>query len=261
MQLPYKIVLNSTYGAMKDRYNPLYDPLMANNVCVGGQLLLLDLIEKLEPHWQLIQSNTDGLIGYVTGELDHIMAVCREWESRTRMVLEYERCTRIIQKDVNNYILVKADGSYKAKGSYVKKLDVLDNDLAIVNQAVVDYLVKDIDVAQTIRSCSELVSFQKIIKLSSKYTHFQHGDMPLKEKTLRLFASKDPKDPGLYKIKHQNRREKVAGSPSHCFIDNDDMHRKHPPAKLDVDWYIHEAKERINDFYGNRDLIQMLMEP
>lgn len=47
-QAPLKIVLNSTYGAMKDKHNPLYDPLQANNVCIGGQILLLDLIEKLE---------------------------------------------------------------------------------------------------------------------------------------------------------------------------------------------------------------------
>jgi DNA polymerase elongation subunit (family B) len=44
-QLPYKIVLNGTYGAMKDKFNNLYDPKNANNVCVNGQLLLLDLIE------------------------------------------------------------------------------------------------------------------------------------------------------------------------------------------------------------------------
>lgn len=39
---------NSTYGAMKDKFNPLYDPKQANNVCVTGQLLLLDLLEHLE---------------------------------------------------------------------------------------------------------------------------------------------------------------------------------------------------------------------
>jgi hypothetical protein len=92
MQLPYKIVLNATYGAMKYQYNNLYDPRQANNVCVGGQLLLLDLIEKLEPKWTLIQSNTDGLIGKIKRlrDLDIIKAICREWETRTRMQLELE---------------------------------------------------------------------------------------------------------------------------------------------------------------------------
>ena len=50
-----KIVLNSTYGAMKDKFNPLYDPRSANNVCIFGQLLLTDLIERLEGHCELIQ--------------------------------------------------------------------------------------------------------------------------------------------------------------------------------------------------------------
>ena len=39
---------NSTYGASKDKHNALYDPSMANNVCINGQLLIVDLLEKLE---------------------------------------------------------------------------------------------------------------------------------------------------------------------------------------------------------------------
>lgn len=91
-QAPYKIVLNSTYGAMKDQYNPLYDPLMANNVCLAGQLLLLDLIEKIEPYCKLIQSNTDGLFMKVEKEsdIDLIKEVAKEWETRTRLDLEWD---------------------------------------------------------------------------------------------------------------------------------------------------------------------------
>ncbi len=55
LQAPLKLVLNSTYGVMKDKNNDLYDPLQANRVCVYGQLLLLDLIERLEPHCKIIQ--------------------------------------------------------------------------------------------------------------------------------------------------------------------------------------------------------------
>lgn len=51
----YKLTCNTTYGCMKDKNNALYDPQMANNVCVAGQLLLLDLIEKIEDVSELIQ--------------------------------------------------------------------------------------------------------------------------------------------------------------------------------------------------------------
>ena len=137
---PLKIVINGTYGAMKDKYNGLYDPLMANNVCIAGMTLLLDLIEKLEPHCQVIQSNTDGVLVKLYHEDDYelIDDICYEWEQRTRMELEFEEYVKVIQKDVNNYILIDDDGKYESKGAYVKKLNPLDNDLPIVNKAVVD---------------------------------------------------------------------------------------------------------------------------
>lgn len=54
-QEPRKIVLNSTFGASKDKYNKLYDPRQANNLCIANQLFLIDLLEKLEGHCQIIQ--------------------------------------------------------------------------------------------------------------------------------------------------------------------------------------------------------------
>nr|WP_231514830.1 hypothetical protein [Oceanobacillus salinisoli] len=158
---------------MKDKYNGLYDPLQANNVCIGGMTLLLDLIEKLEPHCTLIQSNTDGLLVKLNHPDDYelINDICYEWEQRTKMELEFEKFVKVIQKDVNNYILVETDGSYKSKGSYVKKLNPLDNDLPIVNEAVVNYFMKGIDPEDTIFNCDQLIKFQKIVKISSKYEY------------------------------------------------------------------------------------------
>ena len=56
-QAPYKIVINGTFGISKDPNSPAYDPRQANNICINGQLLLVDLIEKLEtvPGFELVQ--------------------------------------------------------------------------------------------------------------------------------------------------------------------------------------------------------------
>lgn len=255
MQAPYKIVLNSTFGAMKDKYNALYDPLQANNVCVGGQLLLLDLIEHLEPVCQLIQSNTDGLLVKVESEenMELVKELCEEWQARTRMVLEFEVFSRVYQKDVNNYIVVKPDGKYKSKGAYVKELDVLDYDLPIVNKAVVEYFVHDIPVEETIRSCQRLIEFQKVVKVSDKYSQAMYGNTRLTEKVLRVFASRSRTDPGVFKVKKEGRPEKVAGTPEHCFIENGDVRERGIPRRLDRNWYIETAKKRINDFLGIED--------
>ena len=53
-QVLYKLILNKSYGATKDKFNALFDPRQGNNTCVTGQLLLLDLIEKTEAYCELV---------------------------------------------------------------------------------------------------------------------------------------------------------------------------------------------------------------
>lgn len=249
-QAPYKIVLNSTYGAMKDQYNPLYDPLMANNVCLAGQLLLLDLIEKIEPYCKLIQSNTDGLFMKVEKEadIDIIKEVANEWENRTRLTLEWDVYEKIYQKDVNNYIIIDGNQNYKSKGAYVKKLNNLDYDLPIVNKAMIEYFTKNIPVEETINNCNQLREFQKIVKVSNKYKYAFYGEEKLPEKVLRVFASKNEDAEGVFKVKNEERIEKIANTPEKCFIDNDDVKIKEIPSYLDKEYYISVAKKRIDDF-------------
>lgn len=249
-QVPLKTPLNGTYGACKDKNNALYDPRQANRVCVGGQLLLLDLIEKLEPHCKIIQSNTDGILVklHKPSDYDLIDDIAYEWEQRTGMKLEFEVFKKIYQKDVNNYVLVDMNGKTKSKGSYVKKLNNLDYDLPIVNKACVDYMVKGIPVDITINTCDELRMFQKVVKVSGKYMCGLHGSKVLNDKTLRVFAS-NAGDPGVFKLKAEGKNpEKFANTPDSCFIDNGDIIGKKIPSYLDKRWYIDMATERLKQF-------------
>lgn len=251
LQAPLKIVINGTYGASKDRNNPLYDPRQANNVCVYGQLLLLDLIEHLEPHCEIIQSNTDGVLVKLRKPEDYdlIDDIAFEWEQRTGLKLEFDEYVKVFQKDVNNYVIVDPDGKYKSKGAYVKKLSDLDYDLPIVNKALIDYMVHEIPVEVTISKCNELKEFQQVKKISGKYDFIKHGNRILHEKTVRCFASKRETDGGLSK-KHAKtgRFAKMEGTPERCFLINDDVNGAACPDYLDKRWYINLAKKRLRDF-------------
>ena len=107
----YKVVLNSQYGIMKDKNSEAYDPVMANNICINGQLLLLDLIEHLEKglkdNFELIQSNTDGIIIKLAEDerteklFNHIHG---EWCARTGMGMGVDWISAYYAKDVNNYV-------------------------------------------------------------------------------------------------------------------------------------------------------------
>lgn len=249
-RLPFKIADNSISGQLKDKNSKLFDPLMNNAVCVNGQLMLLLLIEMLEDHVQLVQSNTDGLLlklGSID-DYDLIDDLVYEWEKLTKMKMEFELFSKVFQKDVNNYILI-GDKGIKTTGGYVKKLSRIDYDLPILNEALVNYMVHDIPVEKTIDECDDLIKFQLIGKISNKYTHIIHGNRKLKEKCVRIFASKSKSDGGVKKVSARTGNpEKISNSPEHCFIYNDSVNGLKVPAKLDKDWYIKKANERLAAF-------------
>jgi len=251
-QAPYKIILNSTFGITNDKYSLAYDPRRNHEVCINGQLLLLDLLEKLEGHCTLIQSNTDGLIIQIpdTDEaFDKIDDICYEWESRTGMGLGFDIITEIYQKDVNNYVFTFENGKYERKGAYVKELNPIDNDLPIVNEALVNYMTKHIPVETTINNCKELLKFQKIVRIQGNYLCGWHNNKKLTDKTFRVFASKDKTDTYVGKQKAKGATvEKFGNTSIHCFIDNEDIKEKQVPAKLDKQWYIDLAYERLKQY-------------
>ena len=255
-QAPYKIVLNGTYGICKDKLSLAYDPRQANNICINGQLLLIDLIDKLEviKGFELIQSNTDGLIVKIpdTDEaFNQLDDICYEWEQRTKMGLGFDFIDEIWQGDVNNYIFRDVDGKLERKGGYVKELSELDNNLPIVNKAIVDCLTKGIPVEETINNCNDLKQFQMICKITGKYKCLIHGDKVLNERCVRVFASKNKNDGGLFKL-HNNKTkpDKFPSTPLNCFIVNEDVNGISIPSKLDKGFYIDMTKERIKKFGG-----------
>lgn len=280
-QLPYKKMLNALSGAMKDNTNPAYDPRNNNCMCINGQLMLLDLIEHLEviPGFELIQSNTDGLIIWIpdTEEAFNMVDdICWEWEQRCStdkcsILLELDNIKEIYQKDVNNYLWVDADGGVERIGAYLKELSSVDNDFPILNKALVDYMVKKIPVEQTINQCDDLIQFQHLVKLSDAYKWVEHEHGTPTEvwtgirvkkmhyeysrsirytyKSYRVFASKDINDGRLLKCGgSRGKPEKFANTSEHSFIFNDDVNGVKVPKYLDKEWYIALAYKRLEQF-------------
>lgn len=250
-RLPYKIADNAISGQLKDQYSPLYDPRENNAICVNGQLLLVDLIEKLEPHCKLIQSNTDGILLKLKSidDFDLIDDIVWGWEKRTGMRMGFDIYTKVFQKDVNNYLLVAPDGKTKTKGAYTKALSSVDYDLPIINKAMVEFMTKGISVEKTINDCDDLIMFQKVVKLSGKYWRSWHNGKYMAEKCHRVFASKDKRATYIGKCKKEGATiEKFANTPDHCFIDNGSIKGKKRPDYLDTLWYINLAKDRLAQY-------------
>ena len=256
-----KLVANTTYGAMLNKYNDLFDPLMGRSVCITGQLFLLELARHLIsecPSLQIVQLNTDGImVSFHESEYDEVLGITQEWQDRTGFELEEDIIKSITQKDVNNYVEIPCDGKPKIKGGYLVRGIApagafnINNNATIVAKAIVEYFVNGTPPEETINGCDDIFAFQLIAKAGAKYREAYHlvdGKPQPIQKVNRVYATADKRYGKLYKIKAENESTaKIEMLPEHCIIDNDNHLTIDA---VDKTFYIEMARKRINDFLG-----------
>nr|DAJ22233.1 MAG TPA: DNA polymerase [Siphoviridae sp. ctYuc6] len=255
-----KLVCNTTYGCLLNKYNDLYDPLMGRSVCISGQLYLLELAEHCYQigDLRIVQLNTDGIMVECNrNDCETLSEICREWQERTGFELEEDTVVKIAQKDVNNYIEVQADGSHKTKGGYLVKGIAaagafnVNNSCVIVATALKEYFLHGTPVEDTINACDDIFQFQIIAKAGAKYReayHLINGEKHPVQKVNRVYAAKDERYGKIYKVKAEDDSEaKIDSLPEHCIIDNDN---ELSIEDVDRTFYIEMAKKRVDDFKG-----------
>lgn len=262
-----KLVLNTTYGAMlngKDgtAFNDLYDPLMGRSVCISGQLFLLELSEHLIaecPTLKIIQLNTDGImVSFDHEDEAKYQEITQEWQDRTGFELEEDFIRKIVQKDVNNYVEVPADGGEpKVKGGQLVRGIApagafnINNNAVVVARAIKQYFIDGTPPEETIAASENILDFQLIAKAGGKYSQCYHlvgGEKVIVQKVNRVYVVSDKSKGTVYKTHAVTGRDaKVAGLPTHCAIDNNN---NLSIEVVDRKWYVKLAKKYINDFLG-----------
>ena len=82
-----------------------------------------------------------------------------------------------------------------------------------------------------------------------KVKRYNYDGVPIKERCIRIFASKNERDGVFYKKKASTGSfEKVQNCPEHSFMFNDSVNGVKVPSKLDKQWYIDFAHRRLKDF-------------
>lgn len=257
-----KLVVNTTYGAMLNEYNDLYDPLMGHSVCITGQLFLLELAEHLYKSikgLEIVQLNTDGImIQCKKHDLDQLKAICDEWQKRTGFEFEEDAVKRIFQKDVNNYIEEQDNGSVKEKGGYLvrgisnKGAWKINNECTIIPKAIKAYFLDGRSPEETINKCNDIKEFMIIAKASHKYRQVYQlidGKKVTVQQCNRVYATSNVKYGKLYKIHAETGQiSQMPGLPDHCLIDNKNIQTID---NIDKQFYIKQCLKKISDFIGH----------
>jgi len=259
-----KLVINTTYGAMLSPFNDLYDEKCGRSVCISNQLAMCELVCRLENEvssFEILNFNTDGVMFRILeSEMKIAEPILEEWQRRTGFELERDDVQRIVQKDVNNYV-AEEGGKIKACGDYVKrwrgddvsteneiKDRLKNNDLTIVQIALVERLLHDVPVEVTIGNCQNPFYFQQIAKFGSSYASAFHevdGERVPVQKVNRVYATSDPRFGTVKKVKPTGEAQRIANLPDHCIIDNEN---RITIEQIDKQFYIDMANERVGQY-------------
>jgi hypothetical protein len=194
-----KLALNGVYGDSNNKFSPFYDPQYTMSITINGQLSLCLLAEKLldVEGLILIQVNTDGVTALVPrkkrSEYD---AICTAWQQQVKLQLEFAEYSKMIIRDVNNYIAVYTNGKTKRKGAYqYEGLGWHQNQGSLVIQRAVEAkMLYDVDVDTFIRGHSNIYDFMLRTKVprSSKLTlTMADGSEVQQQNVCRYYVCKD----------------------------------------------------------------------
>ena len=155
-----KITINGSYGKFGSKYSFLYSPDLMIQTTITGQLALLMLIEQVTAVGaRVVSANTDGIVIHGNKSIyNDVLDVCFDWELQTGYELEETPYTAIYSANVNNYIAVK-DKGVKCKGWYAPSGLSKNPTNVICVDAVIEHIVNNIPIEQTIKSCNDVTKF------------------------------------------------------------------------------------------------------
>ena len=243
-QEPYKLILNSTYGLLNNKYSAINNPHLAYSICMYGQISLYVLSQRLANIGaEVINVNTDGVAYVYNG--DHDKLIKEEWEREFGLNLEWEFFDRWIQTDVNNYIAIDNKGNVTTRGGDVNKYSknryFANNDIRIVQKALVDYLLYDIAVQDTIVcNLDNPLLYQYVLQAGGTFEGTVKAcgpDEVLDTRVNRVFATK--KDGvELLRKRVDGGLVKYPDAPDEMFLWNGDV-KDIPNFKemIDIQWY------------------------
>lgn len=211
----YKIVLNATYGLSKSYYSFLYDPMFTYRITVNGQLLLSMLYEELStriPDSLPLMQNTDGLEIRIPREYEALFdQICKEWEDKTKLNLEFDNYDRLIIADVNSYIGVYDTGKTKCKGRFEFEGRALHKNSSntIVPKAIYEYFVNQKPVEEFLAENQNILDYCAAVKMHKGWYLEHHRDnqiTPL-QKTIRYYNSSNTEKAGKIIKCHSDGRK------------------------------------------------------
>lgn len=186
-------------------------------VTIAGQMELLMIVEDLIlKGFEVVSLNTDGFDVILDKKReDEMRSIISEWEkyigNDVLGQFEYTEYDWIIQTSVNDYLALKPDGSFKAKGDFEIDKELHKNSsLRIVPIALKEYYINDVPVEKTIKNHKDIFDFC-IRQKATRDFHYEgvneNGHITVYNKLIRYYVSKGGEK--IFKVKNEGSMSKA----------------------------------------------------
>lgn len=243
----YKLIANTLTGKFKEIYSALYDSSCHVKICTYGQYFLFSVLEQVQQYVDTIcQVNTDGFTLYVkreyVKEIENILNNTGEIKWKTKHFKKF------VSKDCNNYLALTNEDEVKTKGAAFNLKTY--NIPQITKQALINYLLFDIQVEKTITECKDIYDFLYFSKPSK--ASLTIDDVEFSGKVIRFYKSLNGKT-----IKSNGKQ--ISNGDNVIEQNQIDQSKL---SDVDLQFYINDAKKLINTIKGNEhnDVVNLFSE-
>ena len=238
-----KLVLNTVYGAMGNKFLELYDAYMRSKTCRVGQLILISVCHDIKdavPDAKILQTNTDGILVYCRkSEFSKIQERVTAFEELSGFEFEVDEDAKIWQSNVNNYMAVSTEGEIKDKGeSYITSifqpgyyhlrplsnyvLNKAKKEFYLTGYNPAKYISENNEVQDFVLQCTKGATYSSLVQVNADET-IELG------KCARVIAVTDNSLGIVKKVSKRNinKMDTCALCPPHALIVNDNLANYH----------------------------------
>lgn len=241
----FKIVLNGSFGKFGSTYSFLFAPNFLLHTTLTGQLSLLMLIEKVtRAGAKVVSANTDGIVILCKKAIkERVMDEMADFEMVSGFDLEYAYYKGLYSRDVNNYVAVKTNGTYKVKGCFAEP-GLTKNPAGFISyMAVAEFFTSGTPIHETIFGTDKIEPFLH----ARKVTGGAECDGKYLGKVVRWYYSTKVGSRALTYVKSGNKVPDSDGAQPIMELPEDRI----IPADVDYDRYLSESYQILRSVgYG-----------
>lgn len=242
--LTYKTLINAVNGSMNNPFSAMFDPQKYFSVTISGQLIITHLILVLENFYEeLIQTNTDGILIKINPIMEPIIRELLDlWCQQLHLTVSVHFYHKVFQKDVNNYVFIKKDGSMVKRGIFSEPT-YDSSQIPVITRGIFESVVNGVKpqefVVQAFKKAA-ISDYFFVGKMHKEYEGIEQqvsGKYVPMNQTICGIATTNEKYGGVFQVK-DDLHSKLPGSPPKFL-----SYEKATKKDLDAAWYIEQIEK------------------